>query len=97
MALRVQGTRAGGVRSPSQTRGQVRLLGSALLGLIILMALSVGIVYGLSSYRLSHRFEVRDSMPSITSDSASSERGRRLTFAMPQCAEERAASVSIDG
>jgi mono/diheme cytochrome c family protein len=65
----------------------MRLLGRALLGLIILMALSVGIVYGLSSYRLSRRFEVRDSMPSITSDSAAIERGRHLTFAIAKCAD----------
>jgi cytochrome c553 len=44
-------------------------------------------VYGLSSYRFGRRFEVRDTVPVIPTDSASIERGRHLAFAIAKCAD----------
>ncbi|MFP5353691.1 MAG: c-type cytochrome [Gemmatimonadota bacterium] len=65
----------------------LRILRRALIGAIILLALSAGGVFALSSYRLSRTFAIRDSEPTIVSDSVSITRGRHLAFAVAKCVE----------
>ncbi len=65
----------------------MRFLRRALVGAVVLLALSAGVVFALSSYRLSRTFTIRDSIPAIVSDSATIARGRHLAIAVSKCVD----------
>ena len=65
----------------------MKFLRRIVVGVVALAVLAAGAVYAISSYRLSRRYAVRDSVPVILSDSATVERGRHLAFAIAKCAD----------
>ena len=62
-----------------------RWLGYAVAGIIALVVVAVGAVYGISSARISKRYDVKPAPLAIPSDSATITRGRHLAEARLGC------------
>ncbi len=66
-----------------------RLLGRLTVGLLSLVVLAVGAVYGISSWRLSRPVEIPDGalVPALASDSAVIARGEHLVRSIAKCVD----------
>lgn len=56
-------------------------------GVIALVVLAVGVVYGWSEIRMSQTFEVKAEKVTVSSDPATIERGRHLAMTLGKCAD----------
>jgi mono/diheme cytochrome c family protein len=68
-------------------RKWIRRLGIAVAGFVIVLALSIGGVYGFSSSGFKQTYDVPQSALAIPTDSASIEWGHHLVFAVGKCVE----------
>jgi mono/diheme cytochrome c family protein len=68
-------------------RPTVRLLGQILGGLVVVVLLALASVQVFSTNRLAKTFEIADSSPPISRDSASVARGLHLVRAVARCVE----------
>ena len=79
----------------------MRRLGRWILGLLLVIVGALAALYGYTTYRFNHRYEIASRNLTIPTDSASLERGHRLATTLGKCgvchAPDLGGQVFIDG
>jgi len=79
----------------------MRRLGRWILGFLLVIVGALAALYGYTSYRFAHRYEIASRNLTLPTDSASLERGHRLATTLGKCglchAADMGGQVFIDG
>ena len=79
----------------------MRRLGRWILGFLLVIVGALAALYGYTSYRFAHRYEIASRNLTLPTDSASIERGHRLATTLGKCglchAADMGGQVFIDG